>query len=349
MFFLWLLIKIILIFISIAYFTIQERKLMASVQRRKGPNVVGFFGLAQPLADGFKLLLKEIVIPVKASKTLFSAAPLLIIILSLSTWIFIPGNVIFVSAITKWFTLDNCVLLDIFIDKPFWVPTSWNSCVSFTEYSLLFILAFSSLNVYGIITAGWSSYSKYAFLGSLRSSAQMISYEISIGLILLPIISITNSFNFAEIILSQIFFGWNVIIFFPLSILFLISMLAETNRTPFDLPEAEAELVAGYNVEYSSIVFAMFFLGEYSNMLLISVLLIILFFGGWSFFFTEPGILLQSAIFSIKITLVCLYFVLVRALLPRYKYNQLLYLGWKLFLPFSVAGLCLISFFQLSL
>jgi len=207
------------------------------------------------------------------------------------------------------------------------------------NYGLLFLLAISSLNVYGIIIAGWASNSKYAFLGALRSAAQMISYEVSIGLCILPVILLSGSLNLGEIVFIQSITGWFVLPLLPCTIIFFISMLAETNRAPFDLPEAEAELVAGYNVEYSSIIFAMFFLGEYSNMLLMSAIIVILFFGGWL-----PGILFPTVvpafiIFSIKISLCCFLFILVRATFPRYRYDQLMNIGWKIFLPLTTGYL----------
>lgn len=236
--------SLITLLISIAYFTLAERKFIASVQRRSGPNIVGFWGLLQPLADGLKLVLKEIIIPNSSNQGLFIFAPLLTLILSFSGWVVIPN--------------------------------SFDSYITDLTLSLMFVLLISALGVYGILFAGWASNSKYAVLGGLRSISQMISYEVSISLIILPVILMSGSLNLIDIVYTQVQSVWFILPLLPLSIIFLISILAETNRTPFDLPEAEAELVAGYNVEYSSIIFAMFFLGEYSNILLMSSLFVIL-------------------------------------------------------------------------
>jgi NADH-quinone oxidoreductase subunit H len=279
-------------------FTLGERKLMAAVQRRKGPNTSLPFGIGQPIADGFKLLLKEIIIPRKANLWLFFIAPLLTFILSLWHWVVIP----FLTS----FQLVNLNL------------------------SILYTLAISSLSVYGFIIAGWASNSKYAFLGSIRSAAQMISYEISLGFIILSIVLLSSSLNYVTLTLSQRII-WFIFPLLPCFFLFVIIMLAETNRTPFDLAEAEAELVAGYNVEYSSIVFAFFFLGEYSNMMVMSALISIFFFGGWLSPFGTSSILW----FLLKILFFCVLFVWVRATLPRYRYDQLMTIGWKFILPFS--------------
>jgi len=216
---------------------------------------------------------------------------------------------------------------------------SWIVNAANISYGLLFILVISGLNVYGIIISGWASNSKYAFLGALRSSAQMISYEVSLSLLILPVILLAGSLNFGEIVIAQQKFGWFVFPLLPCTILFFISMLAETNRAPFDLPEAEAELVAGYNVEYSSIIFAMFFLGEYSNMLLMSTILVLLFFGGWLPILNYFTFLSGYFYFSIKVIFIAFLFILVRAALPRYRYDQLMDLGWKTYLPFSLAFL----------
>lgn len=238
------ILSLISLLISIAYFTLAERKFIASVQRRCGPNIVGFWGLLQPLADGLKLVLKEIIIPNSSNQGLFIIAPLLTLILSFSGWVVIPN--------------------------------SFDSYIVDLTLSLMFILLISALGVYGILFAGWASNSKYAVLGGLRSISQMISYEVSISLIILPVILMSGSLNLIDIVYVQFKSVWFILPLLPLGIIFLISILAETNRTPFDLPEAEAELVAGYNVEYSSIIFAMFFLGEYSNILLMSSLFVIL-------------------------------------------------------------------------
>jgi len=303
--FIKLLILIILILISVAYFTLAERKILAIIQRRRGPNVVGVYGLLQPLSDGFKLLIKEIILPSSANKNIFIFSPILSFIISLIGWGLIPFD--------KYATISELNL------------------------GLLYILGISSIGVYGIIMSGWSSNSKYAFLGSLRSTAQMISYEVSLGFIVLTIAICCESFNINEIIFFQKKI-WFVIPFFPLFLIFFISGLAETNRHPFDLPEAEAELVSGYNVEYSAMTFALFSLAEYSNMLIMSSLNVILFFGGWlspiEFSFL-PG----SFWFSIKICIFVILYVVMRAILPRYRYDQLMYLGWKVFLPISVSYL----------
>jgi NADH-quinone oxidoreductase subunit H len=242
------LILIVPIIISVAFFTLAERKVMASIQRRQGPNVVGFMGLLQPIADGIKLIAKEFIVPSKAKALIFIFAPVLTFFLALAGWAVIPFN-------------SGNVFVDI-------------------DLGILYVFAVSSLGIYGVLLSGWSSNSKYAFLGSLRSAAQMVSYEVSIGLILVPIVILSGSLNLSDIVYTQELKGWFCFPLFPLVIVFFISMLAETNRAPFDLPEAEAELVAGFNVEYSSMGFALFFLGEYSSMILMSSLASIFFFGG---------------------------------------------------------------------
>lgn len=313
---LFILLKILSIvvplLISVAYLTLAERKLMASMQRRKGPNVVGFIGLLQPLCDGLKLLLKEPVLPSSANTIIFLMAPVLTFLLSLLAWASIPYS-------------PGVVLADLNI-------------------GLLYLFAVSSLGVYGIITAGWSSNSKYAFLGCLRSAAQMVSYEVSLGLIIICVILCVGSLNLSEIVMAQQYV-WFVVPLFPCSIMFFISCLAETNRAPFDLPEAEAELVAGYNVEYSSMGFALFFLGEYANMILMSSLCVILFFGGWLppfdffVFYWIPG----GFWFGLKVCFFLFCFIWVRAAFPRYRYDQLMRLGWKVFLPLSLAAVVFVA------
>lgn len=306
---------IVPILLAVAFLTLLERKILGGIQRRKGPNLIGYWGLLQPFADALKLILKETIIPSVSNKFLFFFAPILTFSLSLMTWLVIPFGYGF-------------VLSDLNI-------------------GLLYIFAISSLSVYGIIIAGWSSNSRYAFLGALRSSAQMISYEVSIGLILMTIIVPVGSLNLTEIVLFQQNSVRFIIPFFPCFLLFLISMLAETNRPPFDLPEAEAELVSGYNVEYSSAGFALFFIGEYANMIFMSSLCVLLFFGGWSFFNFQ--FLFQNFfglfIFSIKVLIILFFFILVRAAFPRYRYDQLMRLGWKVFLPLSFTYLLIISIF----
>ncbi len=291
---------------AVAYLTLMERKVIAAMQLRKGPNVVGPFGLLQPLADGLKLMLKEVIIPNSANKALFLLAPVITFVLALIGWAVIPFS-------------EKMVLADINI-------------------GVTYLLATSSLGVYGIIISGWASNSKYAFLGAIRSSAQMISYEVSIGLIIISVVLLVGSLNLSDIVLAQKS-HWFVLPCFPMFILFFISALAETNRLPFDLPEAESELVAGYNVEYSSMPFSMFFLGEYANMILISAFATILFLGGWlppfdiEILNAIPGLIW----FVAKIFFLLFCFIWVRATLPRYRYDQLMRLGWKVFLPFSLA------------
>jgi len=296
--------------ISVAYFTIAERKLMGSIQRRRGPNVIGFLGLLQPLADGLKLFVKETIFPSNSNLYIFILAPLLTFILSLIGWAVIPLS-------------ETIVISDL-------------------NLGVLYLFAISSLSVYGIIMAGWSSNSKYPFLGSLRSAAQMISYEVSIGFIIVNICVCVGSFNLTTIVMSQTNV-WFIIPLFPMFVLFYISMLAETNRHPFDLPEAEAELVSGYNVEYSAMTFALFFLGEYANMLLMSAFSSILFLGGWlPVIQSLPVTVLPGSFWlSLKIILGVIFFILTRAALPRYRYDQLMHIGWKSFLPLSLGYLLL--------
>jgi NADH-quinone oxidoreductase subunit H len=298
--------------ISVAYFTLAERKIMASMQRRKGPNVVGTFGLLQPLADGFKLLIKETVIPSNANTIVFILAPIITFLLSLLGWAVIPFG-------------EGLVLADL-------------------NVGIMYLFAISSLGVYGVITAGWSSNSKYAFLGALRSAAQMVSYEVSLGVIIITVLLCVGSLNLSEIVLAQENI-WFCIPLFPMFIMFFISALAETNRHPFDLPEAEAELVAGYNVEYSAMGFALFFLGEYANMLLMSGMTTILFLGGWLApiniipFTWIPG----PIWFGLKMCIFVVLFIWARAAFPRYRYDQLMRLGWKIFLPLSLGYLFLVA------
>jgi len=295
---------IIPLLISVAYFTLAERKILGAIQRRRGPNVIGVYGLLQPLADGFKLFIKETVLPSSSNKFIFIISPMLTFVVSLLGWSIIPFS--------KYST--------------------------FVELNLgvLYILAISSLGVYGIIMSGWSSNSKYAFLGSLRSTAQMISYEVSIGFIICVIIICVGSFNLNEIVIAQTN-CWFMVTFFPLFLIFFISGLAETNRHPFDLPEAEAELVSGYNVEYSAMGFALFSLGEYANMLLMSSCIIILFLGGS----TTPFFFSNGLVFGLKISIFVILFTWMRAALPRYRYDQLMSIGWKGFLPLSLGGIFL--------
>ena len=290
------------VLISVAYLTLAERKIMGGMQQRVGPNVVGFLGLLQPLADGLKLLLKESVIPTNSNTFGFVFAPILTFFLSLVGWSIIPF-----SSFGFFANID---------------------------LSLMFVFAVSGLTVYGIILSGWASNSRYAFFGSLRSAAQMISYEVSIGLILISILVCVGSLNFVDIVLYQnyIFF---VIPFFPLFLMFLVSILAETNRAPFDLPEAESELVSGFNVEYASMGFALFFLAEYGSMILMSTFTVIMFLGGW--LFNSFLYLLDPFVLGFKIAIILFFFIWVRASFPRYRVDQLMRLCWKLFLPLSFA------------
>jgi len=311
--FIKILIIIIPLLISVAYFTLAERKIMGAIHRRRGPNVIGVFGLLQPLADGFKLLVKETIVPSNSNKFLFIISPIITFVISLMGWSIIP------------------------YDK--------YSMLSDINIGILYIFAVSSLGVYGIIMSGWSSNSKYAFLGALRSAAQMVSYEVSIGFIMVTIVVCCGSFNLQNIIESQKYI-WFIIPFFPLFLMFFVSALAETNRHPFDLPEAEAELVSGYNVEYSAMGFALFSLGEYANMLLMCALNSILFFGGWLPPFEFLSFIPGSIWFGIKICLFVILYIWMRAALPRYRYDQLMNLGWKVFLPISLTYL-LLTFFTL--
>lgn len=294
---------IVPLLVSIAFFTLAERKIMASIQRRRGPNVVGMWGLLQPFADGLKALIKELIIPYQVNRFLFLLAPSITFILSLVNWAIIP------------FTYTE-VLADL-------------------NYGLLYLYALSSIAVYGIILAGWVSNSKYPFLGAIRSAAQMISYEVSIGLIFVILALSTHSLNLIDIVFSQESSFWFIATLFPMGAIFLVSIIAETNRAPFDLPEAEAEIVAGYNLEYSSIIFAFFFIGEYGNILIMSTLYSLLFLGGWLpccfFGWLSPVILLE-----IKTVFICFLFVIIRATIPRYRYDQLMEICWQLFLPFNL-------------
>ncbi|MEE8272345.1 MAG: NADH-quinone oxidoreductase subunit NuoH [Alphaproteobacteria bacterium] len=299
---------IVVVLVAMAYLTYAERKVMAAMQLRQGPMVVGPFGLLQPFADGLKLLAKETIIPAGANRVVFVIAPMLTFLLSLIAWAVIPFD-------------RGVVLADI-------------------NVGVLYLFAISSLGVYGIIMAGWASNSKYAFLGALRSAAQMVSYEVAIGFVIITVLLCAGSLNLTAIIESQAggFWHWYFLPLLPMFVIFFISALAETNRAPFDLPEGESEIVGGYNVEYSAMTFALFFLGEYLNMLLMSAMTSILFLGGWqppldiAPFTWIPG----PVWFAAKIA-VCLFaFIWVRATMPRYRYDQLMRLGWKVFLPFSL-------------
>ena len=299
-----------LLLVCVAYLTLMERKVIAAMQFRTGPAVNGPFGLLQPLFDGLKLLLKEAVIPTKADKYTYLIAPMITFFLALSAWAVIP--------------------------------MFQNGAIANVNFGVLYLLAISSLGVYGVIIAGWASGSKYPFFGAIRSSSQMISYEVSMGLIIVCVLMLSGSANLGEIIEAQRKM-WFAIPLFPLFIIFLISILAETNRHPFDLPEAEAELVAGFNVEYSSMGFAAFFLGEYANMILMSAFTSILFLGGWlppcEYLAFIPGFVWMA----LKIFVILFFFIWVRAALPRYRFDQLMRLGWKVFLPMCLLAVVVVS------
>jgi NADH-quinone oxidoreductase subunit H len=313
-----LVIKIVCVIVPVvlmmAWLTYAERKVIAAVQLRRGPNVVGPFGLLQPIADGVKLIFKETVIPSGANRVVFILAPLLTFVLALVAWAVIPFGT---------FRGGKLVVADI-------------------NVGILYLFAISSLGVYGIIMSGWSSNSKYAFLGGLRSAAQMVSYEVSIGFVLITVLLFAGSLNLSAIVESQRggFWHWYWLPLLPMFIVFFVSSLAETNRHPFDLPEAEAELVTGYNVEYSAFTFALFFLGEYMNMILMSAMTSILFLGGWlpplevSWLEWIPG----PIWLILKVCLFLFLFILIRAAFPRYRYDQLMRLGWKVFLPLSLVA-----------
>ncbi len=306
----------LLLLIAVAFYTLAERKVIGSIQRRKGPELVGFLGILQPFADGLKAVLKESIVPSRLFSNLYYLSPLWVFFWSLLSWFYIPLSLVF------------------------------NNIIDF-EYSLLMVILFSTIGSFGLVLAGWGSNSKYAFLGSLRSISQLISYELVLSLTLLPIIIVTGTYNLITIVYLQKEV-WNFFLFMPLSILFFICILAETNRVPFDLPEAEAELVAGYNLDYSGFLFAIFFLGEYSSMLLMSVLFVVLFFGGWLI----PGIFIKSGFnsyyhyfmlktyesffFILKILFISSIFIFIRTICPRYRFDQLLKLCWSSILPLTV-------------
>ncbi|MEQ8967166.1 MAG: NADH-quinone oxidoreductase subunit NuoH [Azospirillaceae bacterium] len=290
---------------AVAYLTYAERKILAAMQLRQGPMTVGPFGLLQPIADGLKLLSKETIIPSGASRVVFLFAPMLTFLLSLVAWAVIPFG-------------EGLVLADI-------------------NVGILYLFAISSLGVYGIIMAGWASNSKYAFLGAMRSAAQMVSYEVSIGFVIVTVLICVGSLNLSDIVRAQEGL-WFFIPLFPMFVIFFISALAETNRAPFDLPEGESELTGGYMVEYSSMTYALFFLGEYANMILMSGMTTVLFLGGWMPPLSIPPLTwIPGPIwFALKVALILFVFIWVRATMPRFRYDQLMRLGWKVFLPFSL-------------
>lgn len=292
--------------IAVAFAVYFDRKIWAAVQMRRGPNVVGPFGLLQSFADGLKLFLKETIIPAGANKVIFLLAPMITFTLALISWAVIPFD-------------DGMAIADL-------------------NVGILYILAISSLGVYGIIMSGWASNSRYAFLGALRSAAQMVSYEVSIGFVLVCVLMAVGSLNLNDVVEAQAgsVLNWYIWPFLPIFVIFFISALAETNRPPFDLPEAEAELVAGYQVEYSSMAFALFFLGEYANILLMSAVMAILFFGGWHAPLPALDFIPGWIWFLGKIGFGFFLFAMVKAFVPRYRYDQLMRLGWKVFLPLSL-------------
>ena len=319
---------VVILLVSIAFLLLMDRKVWAAVQLRKGPNVVGPFGLFQSFADLIKFLLKEIIIPAGANKTVFLLAPIITLTLALAGWAVIPV-------------------------APGWVIANLN-------VGILYLFAMSSLGVYGIIMGGWASNSKYPFLGGLRSAAQMVSYEVSIGFVMVTVLLLTGSLNLSDIVKAQDggIWHWNAFllsplffVMFPMFVIFFISALAETNRPPFDLPEAESELVAGYQVEYSSSPYLMFMIGEYVSIVLMCAMLTILFFGGWhtpipipttgmpDWLISLGGLL----VFAIKVIFFFFLFAMVKAIVPRYRYDQLMRLGWKIFLPTSLVAVVLVS------
>ncbi len=309
-----ILFLLVPILVSVAMIVWLDRRVWGLVQKRKGPNVVGPFGLLQTLADALKYIFKEIIIPASANKTVFILAPIVTMTLALVAWAVIPMS-------------EELVLSDI-------------------NVGILYLFAVSSLGVYGIIMGGWASNSKYPFLGAIRSAAQMVSYEVSIGIIIINVLLCVGSLNLKDIVLAQKEL-WYVIPLFPMFVIFFISALAETNRPPFDLPEAEAELVAGYQTEYSGMMYAMFWLGEYANILLMCAMGSILFLGGWlPIIDIYPINLIPAPIWMIlKILFLFLLFALIKAIVPRYRYDQLMRLGWKIFLPFSLIYLVLTASF----
>ncbi len=303
------------VMISLLFLVYGDRKIWAAVQMRRGPNVVGVFGLLQTVADALKYVVKEIVVPAGADRTVFMLAPMTSFVLAVVAWSVIPFG-------------DTWVLADI-------------------NVAILFVFAVSSLEVYGVIMGGWASNSKYPFLGSLRSAAQMISYEVSLGLIIVGVILTTGSLNFGDIVRAQDgdlgFFNWYWLPHFPMVVLFFVSALAETNRPPFDLPEAESELVAGYQVEYSSTPFLLFMAGEYIAIFLMCALMSLLFFGGW---LSPIPFLPDGALWMVgKMAFFFFLFAMVKAITPRYRYDQLMRVGWKVFLPMSLGWVVLVAFF----
>ena len=309
-----ILAMIVVLIIAMAYLTYAERKVLSAMQRRQGPMTVGPFGLLQPFADGFKLMSKETIIPSQANKPVFLLAPIILFALALVAWAVIPVN-------------------------SGWVIANIN-------VGVLYLFAVSSMGVYGVIMAGWASNSRYAFLGGLRSASQMVSYEVSMGLIIVCVLICVGSLNLQDIVMAPRPW-WMQVMLFPMLIVFLISILAETNRAPFDLPEGESEITGGFMVEYSAMTFALFFLGEYMNMILMSGMTAILFLGGWLPPFgihqLDFGHNFGVIWFALKVCLVLFFFIWARATLPRFRYDQLMRLGWKVFLPLTLLWVVLVS------
>lgn len=313
---LWMILQIVaaigVLLGAVAYLTYAERKILSAMQRRQGPMTVGPLGLLQPLADGLKLFSKETIIPTQANRALFVLAPMITFTLSIAAWSVIPVNY-------QW------VFADI-------------------NVGILYLFAISSMGVYGVIMAGWASNSRYAFLGGMRSASQMVSYEVSMGLVIVCVLLTAGSLNLTDIVMTPRPW-WVEILLLPMLVVFLISILAETNRAPFDLPEGESELSGGFMVEYSAMTFALFFLGEYANMILMSAMTTILFLGGWlppfglAFLAVVPGVVW----FALKVAAVLFFFVWARATFPRYRYDQLMRLGWKVFLPFTLLWVVVVS------
>ena len=311
----WTLIKIVAIVLplmgAVAYLTLAERKVIGYMQVRIGPNRVGYFGLLQPLADGIKLLFKEIVIPTAANKTLFLLGPVLAIAPAFAAWAVVPFDM-------------TMVLADV-------------------DAGLLYILAMTSVAVYGVIIAGWASNSKYAFLGSLRSAAQIVSYEIAMGFALVGVLMCANSLNLGKIVMGQSggFWHWYFLPLFPLFIVYFISAVAETNRAPFDVAEGESEIVAGFHVEYSGMAFAVFFLAEYANMILVSMLAALMFLGGW---LSPVPFIADSFVWLLaKVAFLLFLFLWFRATFPRYRYDQIMRLGWKVFIPITIVWIVVVG------
>jgi len=300
------------VLLAVAYYTYMERKVLGAMQRRQGPMTVGPFGLLQPIADGLKLISKETIIPSQANKPVFLLAPILLFALALVAWAVIPIDA-------------KLVLADI-------------------NVGILYLFAISSMGVYGIIMAGWASNSKYAFLGGMRSASQMVSYEVSMGLVIVTVLLCVGSLNLTEIVTADRPV-WVQVMLFPMLIVFLVSILAECNRAPFDLPEGESEITGGFMVEYSSMSFALFFLGEYANMILMSAMTVILFLGGWlpPFGIEALAIVPGFIWFVLKTFLIMFFFIWARATFPRYRYDQLMRLGWKIFLPFTLLWVVVVS------